>query len=167
MLPERLCNFLCSLRPNEEKLSYSVIFTMNDKAEVKKSHIARTIIKSDRRFSYEEVQEIIEKGEGEYYDEIKVLNSLAQKMRGKRFQAGAIDFQQAEVRFRLDDNGKPVSVYFTESNESHQLIEEFMLLANRTVAEKTPRSLCTAYTMNPTPRSSQCYPSSLQSSDTR
>ena len=143
MLPERLCNFLCSLRPNEEKLSYSVIFTMNDKAEVKKSHIARTIIKSDRRFSYEEVQEIIEKGEGEYYDEIKVLNSLAQKMRGKRFQAGAIDFQQAEVRFRLDDNGKPVSVYFTESNESHQLIEEFMLLANRTVAEKIGRKTAT------------------------
>ena len=143
MLPERLCNFLCSLRPNEEKLSYSVIFTMNDKAEVKKSHIARTIIKSDRRFSYEEVQEIIEKGEGEYYDEIKVLNSLAQKMRGKRFQAGAIDFQQAEVRFRLDDNGKPVSVYFSESNESHQLIEEFMLLANRTVAEKIGRKTAT------------------------
>lgn len=136
MLPERLCNFLCSLRPDEEKLTYSVIFTINDKAEVKKSHITRSIIKSDRRFSYEEVQEIIEKGEGEYYDEIKVLNSLAQKMRAKRFQAGAIDFQQAEVRFRLDDNGKPLSVYFSESNESHQLIEEFMLLANRTVAEK-------------------------------
>ncbi len=136
MLPERLCNFLCSLRPNEEKLTYSAIFTMNEKAEVKKSRIVRTIIKSDRRFSYEEVQEIIENGQGEYYDEIKVLNSLAQKMREKRFQAGAIDFQQAEVRFRLDENGKPLSVFFSESNESHQLIEEFMLLANRTVAEK-------------------------------
>ena len=136
MLPERLCNFLCSLRPNEEKLTYSAIFTMNEKAEVKKSRILRTIIKSDRRFSYEEVQEIIENGQGEYYDEIKVLNSLAQKMREKRFQAGAIDFQQAEVRFRLDENGKPLSVFFSESNESHQLIEEFMLLANRTVAEK-------------------------------
>ena len=136
MLPEHLCNFLCSLRPNEEKLTYSVIFTMNEKAEVKKSRIVRTIIKSDRRFSYEEVQEIIENGQGEYYDEIKVLNSLAQKMREKRFQAGAIDFQQAEVRFRLDENGKPLSVFFSESNESHQLIEEFMLLANRTVAEK-------------------------------
>lgn len=143
MLPERLCNFLCSLRPDEEKLTYSVIFTINDKAEVKKSHITRSIIKSDRRFSYEEVQEIIEKGEGEYYDEIKVLNSLAQKMRAKRFQAGAIDFQQAEVRFRLDDNGKPLSVYFSESNESHQLIEEFMLLANRTVAEKIGRKTAT------------------------
>ncbi len=136
MLPERLCNFLCSLRPNEEKLTYSAIFTMNEKAEVKKSRIVRTIIKSDHRFSYEEVQEIIENGQGEYYDEIKVLNSLAQKMREKRFQAGAIDFQQAEVRFRLDENGKPLSVFFSESNESHQLIEEFMLLANRTVAEK-------------------------------
>ena len=136
MLPERLCNFLCSLRPNEEKLTYSAIFTMNEKAEVKKSRIVRTIIKSDRRFSYEEVQEIIENGQGEYYDEIKVLNALAQKMREKRFQAGAIDFQQAEVRFRLDENGKPLSVFFSESNESHQLIEEFMLLANRTVAEK-------------------------------
>ena len=147
MLPERLCNFLCSLRPDEEKLTYSVIFTMNAKAEVKKSRIVRSVIKSDRRFSYEEVQEIIENGAGEYYDEIKVLNSLAQAMRSKRFQAGAIDFQQAEVRFRLDDSGKPLSVYFTESNESHQLIEEFMLLANRTVAEKIGRK--TAINKNP------------------
>ncbi len=143
MLPERLCNFLCSLRPNEEKLTYSVIFTINDKAEVKKSHITRSIIKSDRRFCYEEVQEIIEKSEGEFYNEINILNTLAQKMRKKRFQAGAIDFQQAEVRFRLDDSGKPLSVYFTESNESHQLIEEFMLLANRTVAEKIGRKTAT------------------------
>ena len=143
MLPERLCNFLCSLHPNEEKLTYSVIFTINDKAEVKKSHITRSIIKSDHRFCYEEVQEIIEKGEGEYYNEINILNTLAQKMRKKRFQAGAIDFQQAEVRFRLDDSGKPLSVYFTESNESHQLIEEFMLLANRTVAEKIGRKTAT------------------------
>ena len=147
MLPERLCNFLCSLRPNEEKLSYSVIFDINEKAEVLKSRITRTVINSNRRFSYEEVQEIIEKGEGEYYDEIKVLNTIAQKMREKRFQAGAIDFQQAEVRFRLDENGKPLSVYFSESNESHQLIEEFMLLANRTVAEKIGRK--TALNKNP------------------
>ncbi|MBQ8337490.1 MAG: ribonuclease R [Bacteroidaceae bacterium] len=139
MLPERLCNFLCSLRPDEEKLAYSVIFTMNEKAEVKKFNITRSVIRSDRRFSYEEVQEIIEKGEGEYFEEIKVLNSLAQKMREKRFAAGAIDFQQAQVHFRLDEKGKPLSVYFSESNESHQLIEEFMLLANRTVAEKIGR----------------------------
>ena len=139
MLPEHLCNFLCSLRPNEEKLAYSVIFTMNEKAEIKKFNITRAVIKSNRRFSYEEVQEIIESGQGEYCEEIKVLNSLAQKMRSKRFQAGAIDFQQAQVHFRLDDKGKPLSVYFSESNESHQLIEEFMLLANRTVAEKIGR----------------------------
>ncbi len=147
MLPERLCNDLCSLRPNEDKLTYSVIFTLTDKAEVKKSRITRSVINSDRRFCYEEVQEIIEKGEGEYYNEIKTLNALAQTMRAKRFQAGAIDFQQAEVRFRLDDDGKPLSVYFTESNESHQLIEEFMLLANRTVAEKIGRK--TAINKNP------------------
>ena len=139
MLPERLCNFLCSLRPNEEKLTYSVVFTMNDKAEVKKYHITRGVIKSDRRFTYDEVQEIIKNGEGEYLEEITVLNSLAQKMREKRFQAGAIDFQQAQVHFRLDEKGKPLSVYFSESNESHQLIEEFMLLANRSVAEKIGR----------------------------
>ena len=136
MLPEHLCNYLCSLRPNEDKLTYSVIFTMNEKAEIKKFEITRAVINSDRRFSYEEVQEIIEKGEGEYSEEIKTLNMLAQKMRSKRFTAGAIDFQQAQVHFRLDDSGKPLSVYFSESNESHQLIEEFMLLANRTVAEK-------------------------------
>ena len=135
MLPERLCNFLCSLRPNEDKLTYSVIFTMNKSAEVKDFRITRGVINSDRRFSYEEVQEIITSGSGEYCDEIKQLNELAQIMRTRRFAAGAIDFQQAEVRFRLDDTGKPVSVYFSESNESHQLIEEFMLLANRTVAE--------------------------------
>ena len=139
MLPERLCNFLCSLRPNEEKLTYSVIFTMNDKAEIKKFHITRGVIKSNRRFTYDEVQEIIKNSDGEYLEEITVLNSLAQKMREKRFQAGAIDFQQAQVHFRLDEKGKPLSVYFSESNESHQLIEEFMLLANRSVAEKIGR----------------------------
>ncbi len=139
MLPERLCNFLCSLRPDEEKLAYSVIFTMNNKSEVKNFRIARTVIKSNRRFCYDEVQDIINRGEGEYYTEISTLNTLAQAMRTKRFAAGAIDFQQAEVHFRLDEKGKPLSVYFSESNESHQLIEEFMLLANRTVAEKIGR----------------------------
>ena len=148
MLPERLCNFLCSLRPNEEKLTYSVIFTINEKAEVKKSHITRSIIKSDRRFSYEEVQEIIEKGEGEYYDEINILNTLAQKMRGKRFQSGAIDFQQAEVRFRLDDSGKPLSVYFTESNEAHQVIEN----RSKECHEQEPQGLCVPHTRPTQPR---------------
>ena len=136
MLPEKLCNDLCSLRPDEEKLAYSVIFKMNEKAEVKDFEIARTVIKSNRRFCYDEVQQIILDGKGEYYEEIELLNRLAQTMRKKRFQTGAIDFQQAQVHFRLDDKGKPLSVYFSESNESHQLIEEFMLLANRTVAEK-------------------------------
>lgn len=136
MLPEQLCNNLCSLRPGEEKLTYSVIFTINDKAEVKSYDISRTVIKSDRRFCYDEVQDIIVNGKGEFYEEIDILNRLAQTMRKKRFQAGAIDFQQAQVHFVLDEKGKPQSVYFSESNESHQLIEEFMLLANRTVAER-------------------------------
>ena len=136
MLPEKLCNDLCSLRPDEEKLAYSVIFKMNEKAEVKDFEIARTVIKSNRRFCYDEVQQIMLDGKGEYYEEIELLNRLAQTMRKKRFQTGAIDFQQAQVHFRLDEKGKPLSVYFSESNESHQLIEEFMLLANRTVAEK-------------------------------
>lgn len=144
MLPERLCNFLCSLRPNEDKLTYSVIFTMNMSAEVKNFRIVRGVINSKRRFSYEEVQEILTSGTGDYSTEIKLLSDLAQIMRTNRFAAGAIDFQQAEVRFRLDENGKPLSVYFSESNESHQLIEEFMLLANRTVAEtigkRTPKN---------------------------
>ena len=144
MLPERLCNFLCSLRPNEDKLTYSVIFTINGSAEVKNFRIVRAVINSDRRFSYEEVQEIIKNGEGDYAQEIAVLNKMAHAMRTKRFAAGAIDFQQAEVHFRLDETGKPVSVYFSESNESHQLIEEFMLLANRTVSEtigkRTPKN---------------------------
>ena len=135
MLPERLCNNLCSLRPDEDKLTYSVIFTMNDKAEVKKARIGRTIIRSNRRFTYDEVQAILTAGTGEYFEELSLLNRLAQTIREKRFATGAIDFQQAEVHFRLDENGKPLSVYFSESNESHQLIEEFMLLANRTVAE--------------------------------
>ncbi len=135
MLPEKLCNNLCSLRPDEDKFTYSVIFTMNDKAEVKKARIARTIIRSNRRFTYEEVQEILTAGKGEYSEELSLLSRMAQTMREKRFATGAIDFQQAEVHFRLDENGKPLSVYFSESNESHQLIEEFMLLANRTVAE--------------------------------
>ena len=139
MLPERLCNFLCSLRPGEEKLTYSVIFTMNESAEVKNFRIVRAVINSDRRFSYEEVQDILTKGEGDFSAELTILNKMAQAMRTKRFAAGAIDFQQAEVHFRLDETGKPVSVYFSESNESHQLIEEFMLLANRTVAETISR----------------------------
>ena len=136
MLPERLCNLLCSLRPNEEKLAYSAIFEMNDKAEVKHSRIVKTVIKSDRRFTYEEAQAVIETGEGEYKDEILKLNELAQILRKNRMASGAVDFDRVEVRFEIDEKGKPLSVYFKESKEANKLIEEFMLLANRTVAER-------------------------------
>ena len=136
MLPERLCNQLCSLRPNEEKLAYSAIFEMNNKAEIKKSRIAKTVIKSDRRFTYEKAQAIIETGEGEFKEEIGRLNELAQILRKNRMAAGAVDFDRVEVRFEIDEKGKPLSVYFKESKEANKLIEEFMLLANRTVAER-------------------------------
>ena len=143
MLPERLCNFICSLRPDEEKLAYSVIFDMNDKAEVKNFRIRHTVIKSNRRFTYEEAQQIIETGEGDYKEEILELNRLAQILREKRMSAGSINFDRCEVKFEIDENGKPLSVYFKVSKEANKLIEEFMLLANRTVAEyvgKAPKN---------------------------
>ena len=136
MLPERLCNFICSLRPDEEKLAFSAIFDMNEKGEVKDSRIVHTVIKSDRRFTYEEAQKVIETGEGDYKEEILELNKLAQILRKQRLAAGAIDFDRVEVKFEIDETGKPLSVYFKESKEANKLIEEFMLLANRTVAEK-------------------------------
>lgn len=135
MLPERLSNGLCSLRPNEEKLCYSVIFELDDSAKIKKHRIVRTVIKSDRRFTYEEAQQTIETGEGDFKDEILTLDSLAKKLRAKRFENGAITFEREEVRFEIDEKGKPLSVYFKEQKDSNKLIEEFMLLANRTVAE--------------------------------
>lgn len=135
MLPEKLSNGLCSLRPDEEKLTYSVIFTMNEKGEVKNSRITKTIIKSNRRFTYEEAQEIIETGKGDYSAELLELNKLAQILRAQRLSNGAIDFDRVEVRFEIDETGKPVSVYFKESKEANKLIEEFMLMANRSVAE--------------------------------
>lgn len=143
MLPERLCNFICSLRPDEEKLAYSVIFEMNEKAEVKDYRIRHTVIKSNRRFTYEEAQQTIETGQGEYKEEILELNRLAQILRERRLTAGAINFDRREVKFEIDENGKPLSVYFKESKEANKLIEEFMLLANRTVAEhigKVPKN---------------------------
>ena len=143
MLPERLCNQLCSLRPNEEKLAYSAIFEMNDKAEVKNYRIRKTVIKSDRRFTYEEAQDIIETGTGDFKDEILKLNELAQILRKNRMTSGAVDFDRVEVRFDIDETGRPVSVFFKESKEANKLIEEFMLLANRTVAEcigKVPKN---------------------------
>ena len=135
MLPEHLSNFICSLRPDEEKLTYSCIFTINDLAEVIDYKIARTIIKSDRRFTYEEAQEIIETGKGDFATEVLRLNDLAKKLREKRFASGAIAFERSEVRFEIDDTGKPVSVFFKESKDSNKLIEEFMLLANKYVAQ--------------------------------
>ncbi len=139
MLPERLCNYICSLRPDEDKLAYSVIFEMNDKAEVLQSRIVHTIIRSNRRFAYEEAQQVIETGEGDYKEEILQLNKLAQILRDNRFKAGAINFDRYEVKFEIDENGKPIGVYFKIAKEANKLIEEFMLLANRTVAEKIGR----------------------------
>ena len=134
MLPERLCNNICSLRPNEDKLAYSVIFHIDEFAEVKDYKICRTVINSNRRFTYEEAQQIIETGEGDYAQEVLKLNELAQILRTKRFAKGAIAFDRVEVRFEIDEKGKPLSVYFKEAKESNMLIEEFMLLANKTVA---------------------------------
>lgn len=135
MLPENISNVLCSLRPKEDKYTFSAVFEMNTKAEVKKVWIGRTIIHSDHRFTYEDVQQVIENSEGLYKDEILLLNGMAQKMRRQRFKNGAINFSSQEVRFKLDEHGKPIGVVIKESKEAHQLIEEFMLLANRTVAE--------------------------------
>lgn len=135
MLPERLSNFLCSLRPGEEKLCFSVVLEIDSDLNITKEWIGRTIIKSDRRFTYEEAQRIIETGEGEFSEEVLALNSLAQKMRKERFRNGAITFGREEAKFNLDEKGKPTGVYFKVQKESNQLIEEFMLLANRKVAE--------------------------------
>lgn len=134
MLPERLCNNLCSLRPDEDKLAFSVIVTLDEFAEIKNYEIARTVIRSNRRFTYEEAQDIIETGEGEYRQEMLKLNELAKMLRVKRFAKGAIAFERIEVRFEIDEKGKPISVFFKEAKEANKLVEEFMLLANRTVA---------------------------------
>ena len=148
MLPERLSNGICSLRPEEEKLTFSAIFELDSKANVVNSRIGRTAIRSDRRFTYEEAQEIIERvdagekveetdaeGRRNFPREICVLNELARQLRRRRYDAGALEFDRAEVRFEIDETGKPVSVYFKESKDANKLIEEFMLLANLTVAE--------------------------------
>ena len=135
MLPERLCNFICSLRPDEEKLCYSVIFVLDEDANIKKFHIAHTVIKSDRRYAYEEVQQILETGKGDYAKELKTLDKMAKALRERRFKNGAVKFDREELHFDIDENGKPTRAYFKKSNDATQLIEEFMLLANRTVAE--------------------------------
>lgn len=136
MLPEVLSNQVCSLRPNEEKLTFSAVFKMNNKAEVLDSWFGKTVINSDRRFTYEEAQEIIESGQGEYSEEIGILHALASILRKKRFGNGAINFHSEEVKFKLDDTGKPIETYIKEQKEANFLVEEFMLLANKQVAEK-------------------------------
>ncbi|MFV0392029.1 MAG: ribonuclease R [Paludibacteraceae bacterium] len=134
MLPEHLSNGICSLRPDEDKLTYSVVFRMNDNAEVKNYEIVKTVTRSNRRFTYEEAQQIIETGEGDYKDEILTIDKLAKQLRQKRFDKGAIAFDREEVRFEIDEKGKPLRVYFKVQKDANKLIEEFMLLANRTVA---------------------------------
>ena len=135
MLPERLCNFICSLRPDEEKLCYSAIFQLDDEANVKDYHIAHTVIKSNRRYAYEEVQEILMGKDGDYAEELRTLDKLAKCLRERRFKGGAVKFDREELHFDIDETGKPTRAYFKKSNDATQLIEEFMLLANRTVAE--------------------------------
>ncbi len=134
MLPEHLSNGICSLRPNEDKLTFSCIFEMDGNAQVINSHIARTVTRSDRRFTYEEAQAVIETGEGDFRDEILTLDRLAKILRRERFEGGAVEFDRPEVRFDIDENGHPIGVHTKVSKDANKLIEEFMLLANRTVA---------------------------------
>jgi len=148
MLPEKLSNGVCSLRPNEDKLCFSAIFEMNDQAEIMNKWFGRTVIHSDKGFAYEDAQAIIESGEGELKDEVLQMYRLSVKLREARFKKGSLAFERIEVKFNIDENGKPLSVYFKEAKESNQLVEEFMLLANKKVAElignpddkKTPRA---------------------------
>lgn len=148
MLPERLSNGVCSLRPNEDKLCFSAIFELNENADLVKEWFGKTVIHSKRRFAYEEAQQVIETGEGDLASEILTLNQLANNLRDKRFKEGSIAFERVEIKFEIDEKGKPVSVYFKEAKESNKLIEEFMLLANKRVAEfvgkkgenKTPKT---------------------------
>ena len=143
MLPERLCNYICSLRPHEDKLTHSVIVEMDDNAKVHKYEICHTVTCSDRRFSYEEAQEIIETGKGDLAEEILLLNGLAQQLRANRFKNGSVEFNREEIDFKIDENGKPIEVMKHVSKEANKLIEEFMLLANQKVAEhigKVPAS---------------------------
>jgi len=135
MLPERLSNELCSLRPHEESLCFSAVFTLDENLEIRDEWFGRTVIYSDHRFSYEQAQQVIETGRGEYAEEITTLNRLAEGLRRERFRHGAIAFERDEVRFKLDEHGHPIGVYVKEQKEANRMIEEFMLLANRRVAE--------------------------------
>ncbi len=135
MLPERLCNELCSLRPNEEKLCFSAVFTIDEGLKIRDEWFGRTVIYSDRRFTYEEAQQVIETGQGDHAEAILTLNTLAQGLRKERFRHGAIAFSRREAKFNLDEKGHPIGVYFKVQKQANQLIEEFMLLANRSVAK--------------------------------
>ncbi|KEO72837.1 ribonuclease R [Anditalea andensis] len=135
MLPERLSNGLCSLRPNEDKLTFSCVFELDENGEVHKQWIGRTVIHSDRRFAYEDAQANIDAQSGDFYEELIILNNLAKKIRKKRFQKGAINFETVEVKFKLAEDGTPIGLMVKERKDIHKMIEEFMLLANRTVAE--------------------------------
>lgn len=145
------------MRPDEEKLTFSCVFEMDDNANVINSKICRTVTKSNRRFTYEEAQDVIETGKGDYAEEIMTLNRFAKILRKKRFELGSVEFDREEVRFDIDDTGHPIAVYFKVSKDSNKLIEEFMLLANRTVAEfvgkakgkKSRKHLYIEYTINP------------------
>ena len=134
MLPEKLSNELCSLRPNEDKLTFSAVFTFTPKGEIVGRWFGKTIIHSDRRFTYEEAQEVIESGQGDFAHEVKELNRIAHILRKQKFKNGAIAFESDEVKFKLDENGVPISVYVKERKDAHMMIEDFMLLANREVA---------------------------------
>lgn len=136
MLPERLSNDLCSLKPNTDRLAFSVIFNINKFGKILKRRFTKSVICSDKRFAYEEVQQILDQNKGEFSEELNILNSIAKNLRNKRITNGSILFDKKEVKFNLDENGKPISVYFKEQKDAHKLIEEFMLLANKNVAEK-------------------------------
>ena len=177
MLPEHLCNFICSLRPDEEKLCYSVIFVMDDEANIKSWHLAHTVIRSDRRYAYEEVQQLLEDNgvvdgtgqpappatkknpyKGEHAAELIMLDALAKKLRDRRFKNGAVKFDREELHFDIDATGKPIRAYYKKSKDANKLIEEFMLLANRTVAEmigkvKNP----SPNTQHPTPKKAKTF----------
>jgi ribonuclease R len=135
MLPEKISNELCSLRPFEDKLTFSAVFELDENAHIKKEWFGKTVIHSNRRFAYEEAQERIEKKSGDFFAELITLNELALKLRVERFMRGAINFETTEVRFDLDENGKPLSLRVKERRDAHKMIEEFMLLANKRVAE--------------------------------
>lgn len=136
MLPERLSNELCSLRPNEDKFTFSAVFTFDEKLNINSEWFGKTLIHSDRRFTYEEVQEILDTGEGEFYDELKTLDQIAKKLRKDKFDNGAISFESDEVNFILDEDGSPLEIVQKERKDAHMLVEDFMLLANKRVAKR-------------------------------